>query len=86
MFDPNCTVTLEMVFLAAGLILLLMIWSRYRLAFWAAYLFSMFWAYSTNQVYLGQILGADAFFWSTSFAVGLGVILWGITYALQEHH
>ena len=86
MFNPNCTVTLDMVFIATGLVLLFLIWSRYRLAFWAAYLFSMFWVYSTNRIYLSQLLGTDAFFWSSSFAFGLGVVLWGITYALKEHH
>ena len=86
MFEPGCTVTLDMVFLAAGFVLVCMIWSRYRMAFVAAYLFSMFWAYSVNQDYLEHFLGADAFFWSTSFVFGLGVILWGITYALKEHH
>ncbi len=86
MFEPGCTVTLDMVFLAAGFVLLCMIWSRYRVAFVAAYLFSMFWAYSMNQDYLEHFLGADAFFWSTSFVSALGVILWGITYALKEHH
>ncbi len=86
MFEPDCTVTLDMVFLAAGFVLLCMIWSCYRVAFMAAYLFTMFWAYSVNQDYLKHFLGTDAFFWSTSFAFGLGVILWGITYALKEHH
>lgn len=86
MFEPNCAVTLDMVFLAAGFVLLCMIWSRYRLAVTAAYLFAMFWAYSLNENYLSNLLGADALFWSTSFSFGLGLILWGITYALKEHH
>ena len=86
MLTPDCTVTLDMILLAAGFVLLCLIWSRYGVALLAAYLFSMFWAYSLNQVYLTNLLGTDAFMWSTSFAFGLGVILWGITYALKEHH
>jgi len=86
MFEPNCTVTLDMVLLVSGLVLLCLIWSRYGLALLVSYMFSMFWVYSLNAVYLSHLLGTDAFFWSTSFSFGLGLILWGITYALKEHH
>lgn len=86
MFDPDCTVTLDMIFLVVGFVLLCMIWSRYGLAVLTAYLFSMFWTYSANQDYLRLVLGTDAFLLSTSFAFGLGAVLWGITYALKERH
>ena len=79
MFDvTHCSVTLDLIIVALGIIGLSILWSRYQVAVLITYLFSMFWVYTLFQADLLQMIGHDAFYWSTAVTLAFGSLLWAI--------
>ncbi|NIQ00237.1 MAG: hypothetical protein GWM98_07215 [Nitrospinaceae bacterium] len=87
MFDvTNCAVTLDMIIVVLGILGICFVWSRFKLAFFIVYFFSVFWLYTLNQKPLMEMIGQDAFYWSSAAALGFGALLWTITLLLPGRH
>ena len=87
MFDvTHCSVTLDIIVLVLGTIGLCLIWSRYTVALFIGYLFSMYWVYTLYQTDLLQMMGQNAFYWSGAASLALGSILWAIINVMPERY
>ena len=82
----NCTVTIDMVILALGLLGLCLVWSRYKAALGIIYLATMYWVYTLHQSDLLQLVGQDAFYWSGAAAIGLGGVLMMILNSIPDRY
>ena len=75
-----------MIVIALGLFGLCVVWSRYKIALFTAYLFSMYWVYTLYQTDLLLMIGQNALYWSGAAAVALGSLLMVIISAFPERY